>query len=216
MLGAMNFITRHAFNFLISLTVFIITVLNFDLGIFIVPIITILTYYVSNKSITFLQKSKKSKQLGLTRSELNHIEKQVKLARSQIFSLTQQYIKVRSISSFKILNEMTKLARRILNIVQTNPSKFYSVQDFFYSHLPSAVELTSKYTLLTQQQLKDMEIQLALEETRKTLKDLHGTMESDLKLALESDLEHLKMEIDYAKLSNDKNRKQINYRGDIE
>lgn len=216
MLGAMNFITRHAFNFLISLTVFVLTVLNFDLGIFIVPMITILTYYVSNKSIKFMQKSKKSKELGLTRSELSHIEKQLKLARGHIFSLTQQYIKVRSITSFKILNDMTKLARRILNIVQTSPTKFYSVQDFFYSHLPSAVELTSKYTLLTQQQLKDMEIQLALEDTRKTLKDLHETMESDLKMALESDLEHLKMEIDYAKLSNDKNRKQINFRGDIE
>ena len=216
MLGAMSFITRHAFNFIISLTVFVLTVVNFDLGIFIVPMISILTYYISNKSIKFIQKTKKSKELGLTRSELSHIEKQLKIARSHIFSLTQQYIKVRSITSFKILNEMTKLSRRILNIVQTNPSKFYSVQDFFYSHLPSAVELTSKYTLLTQQQLKDMEIQLALEDTRKTLKDLHETMEIDLKLALESDLEHLKMEIDYAKLSNDKNRKQINFRGDIE
>ncbi len=216
MLGAMNFITRHAFNFLISLTVFILTVLNFDLGIIIVPIITILTYYVSNKAITFIQKSKKSKELGLTRSELNHIEKQLKLARGHIFSLTQQYIKVRSITSFKILNEMTKLARRIINIVQTNPYKFYSVQDFFYSHLPSAVELTSKYTLLTQQQLKDMEIHLALEDTRKTLKDLHETMENDLKSALESDLEHLKMEIDYAKLENEKNRQALKYRGDNE
>ncbi|CAM5179684.1 5-bromo-4-chloroindolyl phosphate hydrolysis protein OS=Ureibacillus acetophenoni OX=614649 GN=SAMN05877842_103193 PE=4 SV=1 [Ureibacillus acetophenoni] len=216
MLGAMNFVTRHAFSFLISLTVFTLTVLNFDLGPVLVPIITILTYYVSNKAIKFIQKSKKSKELGLTRSELNHIEKQLKLARSHIFSLTQQYIKVRSITSFKILNEMTKLARRILNIVQTNPYKFYSVQDFFYSHLPSAVELTSKYTLLTQQQLKDMEIQLALEDTRKTLKNLHETMENDLKSALESDLEQLRMEIDYAKLENEKNRKHINYRGDHE
>ncbi|SOC37411.1 5-bromo-4-chloroindolyl phosphate hydrolysis family protein [Ureibacillus acetophenoni] len=216
MLGAMNFITRHALSFVISLTVFILTVVNFDLGIVIVPIITILTYYVSSKAIKLIQKSKKSKEIGLTRSEYSHIEEQLKLARGHILSLTQQYIKVRSISSFKILNEMTKLARRILNIVQTNPTKFYNVQDFFYSHLPSAVELTSKYTLLTQQQLKDMEIQLALEDTRKTLKDLHETMEGDLKAALESDLEHLKMEIDYARLSNDKNRKQINYRGDNE
>ncbi len=216
MLGAMNFITRHAFSFLISLTVFIFTVVNFDLGIIIVPIITMLTYFLSNKAIRFIQKTKKSKELGLTRSELNHIDSQLKLARSNIFSLTQQYIKVRSISSFKILNEMTKLARRILNIVQTNPSKFYSVQDFFYSHLPSAVELTSKYTLLTQQQLKDMEIQLALEDTRKTLKNLHETMESDLKSALASDIEHLRMEIDYAKLENEKNRKQLKYRGDSE
>ncbi|KGR88740.1 5-bromo-4-chloroindolyl phosphate hydrolase [Ureibacillus massiliensis 4400831 = CIP 108448 = CCUG 49529] len=214
MLGVMNFVTRHAFNFLISLTVFILLVVNFDLGIFLVPIITIISYFVSNSIIKFIQKSKKSKELGLSRSELKHIETQLKQAKSHIFSLTQQYIRVRSISSFKILNEMTKLSRRIVNIVQTSPQKFYSVQDFFYSHLPSAVELTSKYTLLTQQQLKDMEIHLALEDTRKTLKDLHETLENDLKLALESDLLNLKMELDYAKLENDKNRNQKTFRGD--
>ncbi|BDH61595.1 5-bromo-4-chloroindolyl phosphate hydrolysis protein [Lysinibacillus sp. PLM2] len=214
MLGVMNFVTRHAFNFLISITAFILLVVNFDLGIILVPIITIFSYFVSNSIIKFIQKSKKSKELGLSRSELKHIETQLKQAKGHIFSLTQQYIRVRSISSFKILNEMTKLSRRIVNIVQTSPQKFYSVQDFFYSHLPSAVELTSKYTLLTQQQLKDMEIHLALEDTRKTLKDLHETLENDLKLALESDLLNLKMELDYAKLENDKNRNQKTFRGD--
>ena len=96
---------------------------------------------------------------------------------------------------------MTKLSRRIVNIVQTNPQKFYTVEDFFYAHLPSAVQLTENYTMLSQQQIKDNEIHLALEDTRKTLKDLHETMENDLKDALASDLENLKIELDFASKS---------------
>ncbi len=209
MLGAMNFITRHALNFLFSFTVFVITVIHLELGIFFVPIITIATYFISNKVIKAIQKMRRSKELGLSRSEYKHIEAQLKIAKRHINSLTQQYVRVRSISSFKLLNEMTKLSKRIINIVQTNPQKFYSVEDFFYSHLQSAVQLTNTYTMLTQQQLKDIDVHLALEDTRKTLKDLHETMESDLRLALESDLANLKIELDYVKHENEKKRQQI-------
>lgn len=211
MLGAMNFITRHALNFLFSFTVFVVTIINFELGIIFVPIITLATYFISNKTIKAVQKMKKSKELGLTRSEYKHIEAQLKIAKGHVNSLTQQYVRVRSISSFKLLNEMTKLSKRIINIVQANPQKFYSVEDFFYSHLQSAVQLTTTYSMLTQQQLKDIDVHLALEDTRKTLKELHGTMEADLRLALESDLESLKIELDYVKHENEKNVSKLNF-----
>ena len=212
MLGALNYITRHAFNFLTSLTVFILLVINFNLGILIVPVLTIGSYVVSNKLIFSIQKSKRCKELGMSKSEYNHIESQIKIAKRHINSLTQQYIQVRSIRSFKLLNEMTKLSKRIMNIVQTNPIKFFVVEDFFYSHLPSAVTLIESYTMLTQQQLKDTEIHIALEDTRRTLKNLHESMEADLKAALSSDLESLKIEIDYIKHENEK-RQQIDLRG---
>ncbi|MEK9198174.1 5-bromo-4-chloroindolyl phosphate hydrolysis family protein [Ureibacillus sp. 179-F W5.1 NHS] len=214
MLGAMNFITRHAFNFLSSFTVFIITVVNFDLGMLFVPIITIAAYYLSNKGIKSFQIRKKCKELGISRSEYKQIAMQIKKAKSHLHSLTQQFIQVRSVRSFKLLNEMTKISKRIINIVQMNPRKFYSVEDFFYSHLPSAVQLTENYSMLSQQQVKDSEIHLTLEDTRRTLKGLHETMENDLKSALESDLENLKIELDYVKFENAKQQRQIELRGD--
>jgi 5-bromo-4-chloroindolyl phosphate hydrolysis protein len=213
MLGAANFFTRHALNFFFSFTAFILTVVNFDLGVLFVPIITIVTYLVSNKWIKAIQKSKKSKELGLSRSEYKHIESQIKLAKNHINSLSQQYIRVRSVRSFKLLNEMMKLSKRIVNIVHKDPQKFYSVEDFFYSHLPSAAQLTKDYTMLTQSQVKDTEVHIALEDTRKTLKGLHETMENDLKSALESDLESLRIELDFVKLENAKKRQQIEFRG---
>ncbi|PYF04669.1 5-bromo-4-chloroindolyl phosphate hydrolysis family protein [Ureibacillus chungkukjangi] len=213
MLGAANFFIRHALNFLISFTVFILTVVHFDLGFIFVPIVSIAVYLISNKVIKAFQKSKRSKELGLSRSEFNHIESQLKQAKGHINSLSQQYIRVRSVRSFKLLNEMMKLSKRIVNIVQKNPQKFYSVEDFFYSHLPSAVQLTGTYTMLSQTQVKDTEVHLALEDTRKTLKGLHITMENDLKSAIESDLENLRIELDFVKLQNARKLQQIDLRG---
>mgnify|MGYP006380271427 FL=1 len=208
MLGAMDFITRHALNLFISFTLYIISILNFDLGV-IALAIPIVSYFISNKLILTVQTMKRSKQLGLTKTEYRQIELQLKKAREQINKLTQQYTRVRSIKSFKLINETSKVSRRIINIVNSDPHKFYAVEDFFYAHLPSAVELTDKYTLLTKEQVKGTDIHLALEETRKTLKDLHGTIEEDLKLALQSDIENLKIELDFAKLSNEKRRDRI-------
>ncbi|MDN4492655.1 5-bromo-4-chloroindolyl phosphate hydrolysis family protein [Ureibacillus aquaedulcis] len=213
MLGAANFFIRHALNFLIAFTVFILSIFSFDIDFIFGPILSIVAYLIGNKVIKAFQKARRSKELGLSRSEFKHIEAQLKQAKGHINSLSQQYIRVRSVRSFKLLNEMMKLAKRIINIVQNNPQKFYSVEDFFYSHLPSAVQLTQTYTMLSQTQVKDNEIHLALEDTRRTLKGLHGTMENDLKCAIESDLESLRIELDFVKLENAKKLQQIDLRG---
>lgn len=67
--------------------------------------------------------------------------------------------------------------------------------------------------MLSQTQVKDTEVHLALEDTRKTLKGLHITMENDLKSAIESDLENLRIELDFVKLQNARKLQQIDLRG---
>ncbi|TQE90489.1 5-bromo-4-chloroindolyl phosphate hydrolysis family protein [Ureibacillus terrenus] len=216
MLGITNFLIRHLLNFFFGTAMFIIAVAQFSRGFFDLPILSvaiiasILTYIISNFVIRSIQKFKRMKELGFTRSEYNHIESQLKQAKRYINLLTQQYIRVRSIRSFKLINEMTKLSRRIVNIVQANPQKFYAVEDFFYSHLPSAVQLSRNYTTLVQQQIKDADVHFALEDARIAMKKLQGSMEEDLKSALASDLENLILELDYVKLEQEK--KQLDYR----
>lgn len=206
MLGAMNFITRHAFNFLISFTVFTFTVLNLDMAL-VGFALFFGSYYVSNLAIVNIQKLKRSKELGITKADYNLIEAQLKQARERVNQLSQQ--RVRSMKSFRLLHDMSKISRRILNIVDKNPHKFYAVEDFFYSHLPSAVELADKYTLLTKEQVKGTDIHIALEETRKTLKVLNETFEDDLRSALQSDIDHLKIELDFAKLEHEKRQERV-------
>lgn len=215
MLNSINLISRHLINSFVGFATFIIVVLNFEgLAKLLAFPGSIALYYMSNKIALTIQKRKRSKELHLNRSEYNHIEEQLKNAKQQIQTLTQQYIHVRSVRSFKLINEMSKLSKRIVNIVQKNPRKFYAVEDFFYAHLPTAVELTDKYTLLTKEQVTGTEIHLALEDTRKTLKELHVTMEDDLKSALASDIENLKIELDFAKLSNEKRRERLRIGGE--
>jgi 5-bromo-4-chloroindolyl phosphate hydrolysis protein len=215
MLGPINFITRHLINLIASLTVFVISVLNIPgmAAILSIPL-GVVAYAICNKTTYTIQKSAQSKKIGLSKSEYDLIEAQLKQAKGYINALNQQYVRVRSIKAFKQINEMSKLSKRIINIVQTNPQKFYAVEDFFYAHLPSAVQLSDKYTLLTKEQIKGTEIHLALEDTRKTLKELHVTMEDDLKNALSSDIENLKIELDFAKMSNDKRKERLKIGGE--
>ncbi|MER2028328.1 MAG: 5-bromo-4-chloroindolyl phosphate hydrolysis family protein [Solibacillus sp.] len=215
MLGPINFLTRHLINVLVFSTAVTLTFVNFT-GITTMLALPLgaAAYFISNKVTYTIQKTAQSKKVGLSKSEYNLIEAQLKQARSHIQALNQQYVRVRSVRSFKQINEMSKLAKRIINIVQTNPHKFYAVEDFFYAHLPSAVQLSDKYTLLTKEQVPGTEVHLALEDTRRTLKELQITMESDLKSALSSDIENLKIELDFAKLSNEKRKDRLKIGGE--
>lgn len=215
MLGPINFITRHLINFLAGFTAFIVSAANISGTAIILSIpITGVAYYLSNKITFAVQKAKQRKKIGLSKSEYRLIDVQLKQAKDHAKTLTQQIVRVRSVRSFKQINEMSKLSKRIINIVQTNPQKFYAVEDFFYAHLPSAVQLSDKYTLLTKEQVTGNEIHLALEDTRKTLKELHITMEDDLKNALASDIENLKIELDFAKMSNEKRKERLKIGGE--
>ena len=215
MLGPINFLTRHLINFLVFVTALTLTFLNFTGIVTMLALpLGIAAYYISNKVTLAIQKTTQSKKIGITKSEYHFIEAQLKQARAHIQTLNQQYVRVRSERSFKQINEMSKLAKRNINIVQTNPQKFYAVEDFFYAHLPTAVQLSDKYTLLTKEQVPGTEVHLALEETRKTLKELQITMEADLKSALSSDIENLKIELDFAKLSNEKRKDRLKIGGE--
>jgi len=108
------------------------------------------------------------------------------------------------------------LSKRIFQIVKTNPRKFYQVESFFYAHLDTAVELTSKYTLLVSQPVKALDVQIALQDTRDTLLELNQVMENDLRQVLSSDIEKLKMELDFAKISLKKHDTPLLLKGDIQ
>lgn len=163
-------------------------------------------YFVVNKGILFFQQMKRAKQLKISRAEFLHIEKQVELATKSAALLTQKYVQVRSVKSFRVIYDMSKLSKRIIALVRKDPKKFYLIEEFFYAHLPSAVELSDKYAVLTKEKVTGTDIHLALNDARVTLKELHETMEGDLKQALATDIESLKIELDFAKIANENHK----------
>lgn len=200
MQDAGKFFSRLALSLLISIIAYIIF-LSIDLNGWISTVLFFAVYFLSSFSIKQIQLHNKLKKFGLTRGEYRHIRSQLAEANKKIRELNRQYGKVRSIRAFKQLFEMNRLAKRIFTIVKGNPRKFYAAEKFFYSHLDSAVELTSKYSLLVSQPIKDADMKLALQQTRDTLESINDVMEDDLRNVLSSDIEELKMELSYAKIS---------------
>lgn len=155
------------------------------------------------------------KKYGLTMAEYRHIRSQLKEAKGKLKQLNGYFIKVRSVRAFKQLFDMNRLAKRIFQIVNNNPKKFYHAESFFYAHLDTAVQLTSKYTLLVSQPVKATDVQIALQETRETLLELNEVMEQDLHQVLSSDIEHLKMELDFARVSFKKQDMSLLMKGEL-
>ncbi|GEK35309.1 5-bromo-4-chloroindolyl phosphate hydrolysis family protein [Kurthia sibirica] len=202
MLHAGHSIMRFIYSLITIPITLLIATLGFGLGFFISSAISILIFIVSNIALKAYQRSKKRRQFSFTRSEYNHIEAQLAEANESLRQFNRMYTKIRSISGIKHLYEMSRLSKRIIAIVQANPPKFYQAEIFFYSHLPSAAELTEKFAFLTRQQVKDTELHIALQRTRDTLEDLLQSMEKDLRQVLASDIEELKVELDVVKISN--------------
>ncbi|MFJ7972474.1 5-bromo-4-chloroindolyl phosphate hydrolysis family protein [Psychrobacillus sp. NPDC096389] len=214
MTEVMNTVIRHIINIPIMFIAWFVFFFPLDIGYFISSALAIGVYLVSNFSIKKIQHRRIMKKHQLTHSEYFHIQKQLKEAKAKIRTLNSHYLKVRSFSSFKQLFDMNRLAKRIISLVKENPRKFYQVEKFFYAHLDSAVELTSKYTLLVSQPMKNHDLKIALADTRETLESMNAIMEDDLKDVLASDIEHLKMELDFAKLSVRKKEQPLYLEGE--
>ncbi|WP_419962222.1 5-bromo-4-chloroindolyl phosphate hydrolysis family protein [Psychrobacillus sp. BM2] len=207
---------RHCLNIPIMITSWFIFFFSIESGFFWSSALAIGVYIVSNFTIKKIQQRRIMKKHQMTLSEYFHIQQQLKEANKKIKALNSQYLKVRSISSFKQLFEMNRLAKRIISLVKSNPKKFYQAENFFYAHLDSAVELTSKYSLLVSQPVKNKDMKLALQDTRDTLESISTVMEEDLNNVLASDVELLKMELDFAKLSVKQTEKPLYLKGESE
>lgn len=203
-----KFIKRQTISLPLMTVMFPVLYLGAEVGLIASGAVAAGTYIASNSTIKRVQFSSDSKHLGMTRSEYKNVTKQIKEAKAKIKQLQSHYYRVRSISSFKQLMEMAKIANKIVTLVQQNPRKFYLAESFFYSHLDSALELTEKYSLLVGQPVKDREMKIALQDTRETLQSMNRVMEQDLKRVLSTDVEQLRMELDYARLAVDKHENQ--------
>jgi len=211
-----DFFTRQFIMVPVSLGSWFYFLLGTSLNFFAATGLLVAIYLGGSFTIKQIQITSSLKKLGTTRSEYKYINNQMDIAKVKLRRLNSYYGKVRSIQAFRQLHEINILSRRILKIVQENPNKFYDVENFFYAHLDSAVELTSNYANLVNQPLKDKEIQIALQNTRETLNDVNSQLEDDLRNALSSDMEKLKMELDFVEVTMKKKHPVLEMKGDTD
>ena len=215
MLHVVYFIIRHLISFPLFIISWISLQLGANLNFFLAGLISVGVYVLSVNISKVVQSRLIIKKYDMTIAEFKHVQQQLREAKLKLNKLNGYFIKVRSIRAFKQLFEMNRLAKKIFQIVRTNPKKFFHIEPFFYAHLDSAVELTEKYTLLVSQPIKASAVQDALKDTRETLHELNKVMENDLQQVLASDIEHLKMELDFAKISIAKFEKPLLLKGEL-
>ncbi|MEH7130223.1 5-bromo-4-chloroindolyl phosphate hydrolysis family protein [Neobacillus drentensis] len=149
------------------------------------------------------------KKHQISRKEYRYIRKNLNEAKQKINRLNKNLFTIRDISSVKQRLDLLRITKKIHKMTTKEPKRFYQAEQFYFSHLDSIVELTEKYSFLSSQPKKNMEMGQSLIETRHTLNELTKVLEEDLYKVISDDIDHLNFEIDVAKhtLNKQKNTK---------
>lgn len=198
------------FRFGIGVTAFVIAWLvswlafNVDFGASLLSglVAGLLTFF----GLKWLFSNKTLKNSSLNRSEYKYIQEHLREGKLKINRLQKVMFSVGNVITIKQNYDVIRVAKRIHTIVENEPKRFYQAEQFYYSHLDSIVELTERYAFLTKQPVKTKEIQESLRETRITISSMAETIEQDLYKLLADDVDTLRVEIDVAKQSINKNK----------
>jgi 5-bromo-4-chloroindolyl phosphate hydrolysis protein len=194
----LHFIIRSVLAVSIGMTSFVVYLLSFDIGFPYTLLAGTVTGLLSFLMVKGIQRSWWLNKKGISKKDYRYINKNLKEAKEKINRLQKQQLKVRSLGAFKQILEINRLSRRIFQLVNKEPKRYYSAESFFYYHLDSVVELTEKYTFLAAQPGKNQETFLSLQQTRTTLDELIASLEEDLQMVLAEDMDHLKIELNFA------------------
>jgi 5-bromo-4-chloroindolyl phosphate hydrolysis protein len=135
----------------------------------------------------------------LSRKEYRYIKKNLMEAKRKIKRLNKNLFTIRDLSSVKQRIDILRITKKIHKMTTKEPKRFYQAEQFYFSHLDSVVELTEKYSFLSSQPKKNMEMGQSLIETRHTLNELTRVLEEDLYHVISDDIDNLNFEIDVAK-----------------
>ncbi|WP_062350760.1 5-bromo-4-chloroindolyl phosphate hydrolysis family protein [Bacillus kwashiorkori] len=138
-------------------------------------------------------------QHGITHREYKFIRRNLKEAKPKIRRLQKSLVNLRSIINLNQNLEIYRVANRIYTTTKKDPRRFFLVEQFYYSHLDTLVELSEKHAFLSSQPTKTSELNESLRETRFMINKMADTVKQDLYNMIEGDIDDLHFELDVAK-----------------
>lgn len=133
--------------------------------------------------------------------EYRYIRRNLHEAHHKIRRIQKSVLSIRHLTVLKEIMEIVRLMKKIYRVTKKEPHRFYQGEQFYFTHLDSAVELTEKYALLSSQPKKNEEMERVLTETRHTIKEMKTRIEKDLYHILSDDIENLQFELHYVNKS---------------
>jgi len=173
----------------------------FDL---LISIATFITFYFPTQRLT---SRKYLNEIGLTRRDYHFVNSQLNNAQDKIRRIFKSFVNVRSIKDFRQVNEIYRISRAIFYAVKQQPSSFFKVESFFYSHIDNALNLIEAYTRLSKSPKKTKEEKQKLEQTRITLDEVKRTLVADLRRINDEDYSKLDIEMELNKIEQSRNKK---------
>ncbi|KAB8127047.1 protein xpaC [Gracilibacillus oryzae] len=208
-----KFLTVMARIFLafpVMVTIWLVSFFAIDLSYWNASLIAMagagITYWLVSVVIyfRFLKKNQ------LTIKDYRYIRRNLQEAKQKIRRMQKALMSIRQMAFLKESFDLLRIIRKIYQVTKKEPRRFYQGEEFYFSHLDSAVELTEKYALLSTQPKKSSEMELVLQETRHTIKVMKTTIEKDLYHILSDDIEQLQFEVDFANHTS-KRKERLDY-----
>lgn len=162
--------------------------------------------YIPSQSYLF---NKQLNDYGLVKSEYQYIREQLKEARTKVNRLKKSYINVRSLKDAKLVFDINRLVNTIHDTVEDDPKQFFSVQQFYHSHLDSAVNTVEHYLHLYKMPGKSRDERMKLHEARITLLEIKRSLESDVGIMNKSGYQALELEKAVVNKRRDRSIKQL-------
>lgn len=147
--------------------------------------------YLPTQSVS---RNRQLQEYGLTNSEYKYIQNQMKEAKEKLNRLRQSYYNIRTLKDAKLIFDINRIVKSIINTVEDDPKIFYNVQQFFHSNLDSAVNTIDQYLFLYKMPGKSKEEKIKLHETRLSLLELKRTLQANLSHMNRSTYQSLEVE----------------------
>lgn len=147
--------------------------------------------YLPTQSVSL---SRQLKEYGLNKSEYKYIQNQIKEAKEKLNRLRQSYYNIRTLKDAKLIFDINRIVKSIINTVEDDPKFFYNVQQFFHSNLDSAVNTIEQYLFLYKMPGKSKDEKIKLHETRLSLLELKRTLQGNLSHMNRSTYQSLEVE----------------------
>ncbi|MCM3117112.1 5-bromo-4-chloroindolyl phosphate hydrolysis family protein [Neobacillus sp. MER 74] len=195
----LSFLIRSSAAVPITILTWLISYFPFDQTFWAATGIALTTGMLTHFILGIVMNTRFLKKHQISRKEYRYIRKNLMEAKQKINRLNKNLFSIRDISSVKQRIDLIRITKKIHKMTTKEPKRFYQAEQFYFSHLDSIVELTEKYSFLSSQPKKNMEMGQSLIETRHTLDELTRVVEEDLYKVISDDIDHLNFEIDVAK-----------------
>lgn len=197
----LHFLTRSASAVFGTGVVWLMTFLTFGQTFMISSALALLGGGVTYLTVREWQHFQILRKNDLSRKEYRYIRRNLKEAKPKINRLRRAFLRVRNVSQVKQNFNIYKTVRKIYANTLKEPKRFFQAERFYYKNLDSLVELAEKHAFLSSQPAKSKEMMTTLTETRQMISSLGHSVDKDLQVMLDDDMDTLHFELDVAKQS---------------